>query len=198
MATMDLVVKRPADEGAEDNALAIKRQRPNPKIPTGPHVSYTVDDRRTRASSFLVVDVDVIVVCCRMHRSCYHQLEGEQPLAISNAHLVGFSSVKINRIPCATQGPFFSWLNGGCKSPPRRATSRADSALRGVDRTTDGDTLITASPDTTVRAWDAHTGKQIKKMAEHSSFVNSCCPVSPNTTRLVKRSLALTKKICPT
>jgi Prp8 binding protein len=46
-----------------------------------------------------------------------------------------------------------------------------------VDRTTDGETLITASPDMSVRAWDAVTGKQIKKMAEHSSFVNCCCPV---------------------
>ena len=33
MATMDLVVKRPADDDVEDNALAIKRQKPNPKIP---------------------------------------------------------------------------------------------------------------------------------------------------------------------
>lgn len=41
--------------------------------------------------------------------------------------------------------------------------------------TTDGQHIVSASPDKTVRAWDAITGKQIKKMAEHSSFVNSCC-----------------------
>lgn len=28
-----------------------------------------------------------------------------------------------------------------------------------------------------VRAWDTTTGLQVKKMAEHDSFVNTCCPL---------------------
>ncbi|KAJ6291445.1 hypothetical protein OIU76_023505 [Salix suchowensis] len=50
------------------------------------------------------------------------------------------------------------------------------NAVLDLHWTTDGSQIITASPDKTVRAWDVETGKQIKKMAEHSSFVNSCCP----------------------
>eukprot|EP00249_Psilotum_nudum_P009836 c22181_g1_i1 orf=149-1237(+) len=41
---------------------------------------------------------------------------------------------------------------------------------------TDGAQIVSASPDKTLRAWDAETGRQVKKMAEHSSFVNCCCP----------------------
>ncbi|XP_024963387.1 U5 small nuclear ribonucleoprotein 40 kDa protein-like [Cynara cardunculus var. scolymus] len=45
-----------------------------------------------------------------------------------------------------------------------------------VKKISDGSQIISASPDKILRAWDVETGKQIKKMAEHSSFVNSCCP----------------------
>uniref|UniRef100_A0A803LYG3 Reverse transcriptase/retrotransposon-derived protein RNase H-like domain-containing protein n=1 Tax=Chenopodium quinoa TaxID=63459 RepID=A0A803LYG3_CHEQI len=44
------------------------------------------------------------------------------------------------------------------------------NAVLDLHWTTDGTQLVSASPDKTVRAWDAETGKQIKKMAEHSSF----------------------------
>ncbi|KAK7827635.1 u5 small nuclear ribonucleoprotein 40 kda protein [Quercus suber] len=50
------------------------------------------------------------------------------------------------------------------------------NAVLDLHWTTDGSKIISASPDKTLRAWDVETGKQIKKMAEHSSFVNSCCP----------------------
>ncbi|KAL9659439.1 hypothetical protein QQ045_024245 [Rhodiola kirilowii] len=50
------------------------------------------------------------------------------------------------------------------------------NAVLDLQWTTDGSQIISASPDKSLRAWDAETGKQIKKMAEHSSFVNSCCP----------------------
>ena len=43
--------------------------------------------------------------------------------------------------------------------------------------TSDGDTIISCSPDKSIRAWNAATGTQIKKMAEHDNFVNSCCPL---------------------
>ncbi|KAL4567710.1 hypothetical protein LXL04_023302 [Taraxacum kok-saghyz] len=50
------------------------------------------------------------------------------------------------------------------------------NAILDLQWTTDGSQIISASPDKTLRAWDIETGKQTKKMAEHSSFVNSCCP----------------------
>eukprot|EP00897_Mesotaenium_endlicherianum_P004403 jgi/Mesen1/3991/ME000210S03227 len=50
------------------------------------------------------------------------------------------------------------------------------NAVLELHWTADSAHIVSASPDRTVRAWDAQTGKQIKKMAEHSSFVNSCCP----------------------
>lgn len=52
----------------------------------------------------------------------------------------------------------------------------------------DPSTIISASPDQTIRAWDAETGKQIKRMSEHSSFVNSCCPVRRGPPLLVSGS----------
>lgn len=54
--------------------------------------------------------------------------------------------------------------------------------------TTDGERIISASPDKTVRAWDAHTGEQVKKMAEHDNFVNSCCPLKRGPPLLVSGS----------
>lgn len=50
------------------------------------------------------------------------------------------------------------------------------NAVLEMHWTPDGDHLITCSPDKTVRAWDAESGQQIKKMAEHSSYVNACAP----------------------
>eukprot|EP00898_Chlorokybus_atmophyticus_P005080 jgi/Chlat1/5573/Chrsp369S00849 len=50
------------------------------------------------------------------------------------------------------------------------------NAVVDLQWTTDGSQIISCSPDKSIRAWDAQTGKQIKKMAEHSSYVNSCCP----------------------
>ncbi|XP_041001296.1 U5 small nuclear ribonucleoprotein 40 kDa protein-like [Juglans microcarpa x Juglans regia] len=50
------------------------------------------------------------------------------------------------------------------------------NAVLDLHWTIDGSQVIEASLDKTLRAWDVRTGKQIKKMAEHSSCVNSCCP----------------------
>jgi len=36
--------------------------------------------------------------------------------------------------------------------------------------------LFSASADKTVMAWDTVAGVRVKKLAEHTSFVNSCCP----------------------
>ena len=62
------------------------------------------------------------------------------------------------------------------------------NAILELHWTTDGERLITASPDKTVRAWDTKTGEQVKKMTEHENFVNSCCPLKTGPPLLVSGS----------
>jgi len=51
------------------------------------------------------------------------------------------------------------------------------SAVVDLHWTTDGDHIVTASPDKTVRVWDVQAGGiQVKKWAEHQGFVNACSP----------------------
>ncbi|CAI5518313.1 unnamed protein product [Closterium sp. Naga37s-1] len=90
-------------------------------------------------------------------------------------------------------------------------TVRAWDVETGKQWTSDGHSIVSASPDQTVRAWDVETGKRvragvgmwghvgfgdrqadkedggafIKKMAEHSSFINSCCLSLPLRDSLV-------------
>lgn len=61
--------------------------------------------------------------------------------------------------------------------------------------TSDGERVITASPDKSVRAWDVASGQQVKKMAEHDSFVNSCCPLRRGPPLLVSGSDDGTAKV---
>ncbi len=58
-----------------------------------------------------------------------------------------------------------------------------------------GQTLVTCSPDRSVRAWDADAGVQIKRMEEHRSFVNSCCPAPRGPPLLVSGSDDCTVKL---
>ena len=51
------------------------------------------------------------------------------------------------------------------------------NAVLDVHWTNDGEKLLSASPDKTVRVWDTATGQQTKKMTEHDNFVNSCSPL---------------------
>lgn len=62
------------------------------------------------------------------------------------------------------------------------------NAILELHWTTDGERVITASPDKTVRAWDTKTGEQVKKMTEHDNFVNSCCPLKQGAPLLVSGS----------
>lgn len=62
------------------------------------------------------------------------------------------------------------------------------NAILELHWTTDGERVITASPDKTVRAWDTKTGEQVKKMTEHDNFVNSCCPLKQGPPLLVSGS----------
>ncbi|KAK9814586.1 hypothetical protein WJX72_008235 [[Myrmecia] bisecta] len=54
--------------------------------------------------------------------------------------------------------------------------------------TTEGDRIVSASPDKSVRVWDVQSGEQIKKMAEHDNFVNSCCPARRGAPLVVSGS----------
>ena len=48
------------------------------------------------------------------------------------------------------------------------------NAILELHWTTDGERIVSASPDKTVRMWDVVAGEQVKKMTEHDNFVNSC------------------------
>ena len=58
-----------------------------------------------------------------------------------------------------------------------------------------GEKLVSCSPDKTVRAWDAETGAQVKKMNEHVSFVNTCCPARRGPELVVSGSDDCTAKL---
>lgn len=62
------------------------------------------------------------------------------------------------------------------------------NALLSVAWTPDGAHVLSASADKTVRAWDAESGKQVKKMSEHSGVVNSVCPARKGPPLLVSGS----------
>lgn len=49
-------------------------------------------------------------------------------------------------------------------------------AVLEVHWNTGGDQIISCSVDKAVHVWDAETGKRIKRLREHTQFVNSVCP----------------------
>eukprot|EP00884_Botryococcus_braunii_P019166 jgi/Botrbrau1/5933/Bobra.0366s0107.1 len=69
------------------------------------------------------------------------------------------------------------------------------NAVLEVQWTTDSERILSASPDKTVRAWDAITGQQVKKAAEHTNFVNSCCPLRHGPPMFVSGSDDATVKV---
>lgn len=69
------------------------------------------------------------------------------------------------------------------------------NAVLELHWTSDGERIVSASPDKSVRAWDAVTGEQVKKMAEHDNFVNSCCPLKRGPPLLVSGSDDGTAKV---
>eukprot|EP00889_Picochlorum_renovo_P003342 jgi/Picre1/30372/NNA_005736.t1 len=55
------------------------------------------------------------------------------------------------------------------------------NAVLQVQWTGDGEHLVSCSPDTTVRSWDAMTGEQVGIMKDHTDIVN-CCSVQRRGT----------------
>ncbi|XP_015071049.1 U5 small nuclear ribonucleoprotein 40 kDa protein isoform X1 [Solanum pennellii] len=116
----------------------------------------------------------------------------ESPIMLLSGHQSAVYTMKFN--PAGTiiasgshDKEIFLWnVRGDCKN--FMVLKGHKNAVLDVQWTTDGSTIISASPDKTVRAWDVETGKQIKKMAEHSSFVNSCCPARRGPPLIVSGS----------
>ncbi|KAG2326174.1 hypothetical protein Bca52824_008902 [Brassica carinata] len=104
----------------------------------------------------------------------------EAPIMLLTGHPSAVYTMKFN--PSGTMiasgshdREIFLWrVHGDCKN--FMVLKGHKNAILDLHWTGDGSMVVSASPDKTVRAWDVETGKQVKKMAEHSSFVNSCCP----------------------
>ncbi|CAF2094118.1 hypothetical protein HID58_017079 [Brassica napus] len=104
----------------------------------------------------------------------------EAPIMLLTGHPSAVYTMKFN--PSGTliasgshDREIFLWrVHGDCKN--FMVLKGHKNAILDLHWTSDGSMIVSASPDKTVRAWDVETGKQVKKMAEHSSFVNSCCP----------------------
>eukprot|EP01111_Echinosteliopsis_oligospora_P006216 TRINITY_DN2026_c0_g1_i1.p1 TRINITY_DN2026_c0_g1~~TRINITY_DN2026_c0_g1_i1.p1 ORF type:complete len:360 (-),score=105.55 TRINITY_DN2026_c0_g1_i1:73-1152(-) len=58
-----------------------------------------------------------------------------------------------------------------------------------------GRQIVSCSTDKTVQLWDSITGIRIKKMREHTAYVNSCCPARRGDPRLVSGSDDSTARI---
>ena len=79
---------------------------------------------------------------------------------------------------------------------PVVAASGHKNAVLELHWTTDGEKLLSASPDKSVRAWDAATGAQVKKMGEHEAFINSCCPLRRAPPLLASGADDCSAKVC--
>ncbi|CAD5180966.1 uncharacterized protein LOC135616786 [Musa acuminata AAA Group] len=143
-----------------DNALVISGPRPGTEWATVPHSSLQVQapgpGGKQRTSSL------------------------ESPIMLLTGHQSAIYTMKFN--PAGTviasgshdKDIFLWYVHGECKN--FMVLRGHKNAVLDLQWTTDGTQIISASPDKTLRAWDVESGKQVKKMAEHSSFVNSCCP----------------------
>nr|XP_043628243.1 U5 small nuclear ribonucleoprotein 40 kDa protein [Erigeron canadensis] len=102
------------------------------------------------------------------------------PIMLLSGHQSAVYTMKFN--PAGTtiasgshDREIFLWhVTGECKN--YMVLKGHKNAVLDLEWNSDGSQIISASSDKTLRAWDVETGKQIKKMSEHSSFVNSCSP----------------------
>ncbi|XP_068665955.1 uncharacterized protein [Aristolochia californica] len=102
----------------------------------------------------------------------------ESPIMLLTGHQSAIYTMKFN--PAGTviasgshDRDIFLWnVHGDCKN--YMVLRGHKNAVLDLQWTADGSQIVSASPDKTLRAWDVETGRQVKKMTEHSSFVNSC------------------------
>ncbi|GBG69530.1 hypothetical protein CBR_g4366 [Chara braunii] len=116
----------------------------------------------------------------------------QAPVMLLSGHAAGVFTMKFN--PAGTvlasgsqDKDIFLWnYHGDCDN--FMVLKGHKNVVLELHWTTDGHHIVSASPDKTVRVWDAETGKQVKKMVEHSSFVNSCCPARRGPPLIVSGS----------
>lgn len=151
------LVKRPLDD-ADNNAMVIKRQKTDPRIPASVKRTSSLD-----APTMLLTGHASMVTGCKFNPS---------------------GSVVAS---CSHDKHVFLWnVQGECENFMMIKGHKL--AVTDVHWTTDGQTLIASGADQTIRAFDAVTSKQIKKMSGHSSVVNSCCPARRGPQLIVSGS----------
>mmetsp|Transcript_7623 Transcript_7623/g.10296 ORF Transcript_7623/g.10296 Transcript_7623/m.10296 type:complete len:342 (+) Transcript_7623:55-1080(+) len=159
------LVKRAAESNNISDALAIKKPKLDPKLPKGV--------LRTSSLAAPIMQLNGhadAVLCCAFNPAGTVLASGSH-----DKHL-------------------FLWnVQGDCENFMMMKGHR--NALVDLHWMTDGASLVSASADHTVRGWDAETGQQIKKMAEHDSFVNSCCPARRGPPLVVSGSDDGTSKL---
>eukprot|EP00741_Cyanophora_paradoxa_P003849 tig00000718_g3743.t1 len=69
------------------------------------------------------------------------------------------------------------------------------SAVLDVHWSYDGSKILSSSADKTVMLWDAETGARVKKMHEHTSYVNACCPAVKGPPLVVSGSDDTTARV---
>lgn len=69
------------------------------------------------------------------------------------------------------------------------------NAILEVQWSPEGDRIYSASADRTVRVWDAESGKQIRWIKGHDTYVNTCCPARRGAPLLVSGSDDGTSKV---
>lgn len=69
------------------------------------------------------------------------------------------------------------------------------NAVVEIHWSSDSSNIFSASADRTVGIWDSATGKRVRKLAEHTAFVNSCCPSSRGQQMVASGSDDATMKL---
>jgi Prp8 binding protein len=116
----------------------------------------------------------------------------DAPIMCCEGHAAQVTSVKFSPdgssfASASFDKQIFLWnVRGDCQN--LAVLKGHKNAVLDLQWTTDGSYLVSASPDKTVRMWDVERELQVKKWAEHQSFVNACCPARRGTPLFVSGS----------